>query len=96
MNFTVIMFIYHCLGVFNKQKEWGVFYDETYNLPYYYNYSTEESVWETAAKLGLDKSRAKFGSVDTTYAHYYGIEPDVFNLETPEVTFDIAPPEWVK
>ena len=57
---------------------------------------TEESVWETAAKLGLDKSRAKFGSVDTTYAHYYGIEPDVFNLETPEVTFDIAPPEWVK
>ena len=51
---------------------------------------------ETAKKLGLDKSQAKFGSVDTTYAHYYGIEPDVFNYETPEVTFDMEPPEWVK
>ena len=57
---------------------------------------TEKSVWETAKKLGLDKSQAKFGSVDTTYAHYYGIEPDVFNYETPEVTFDMEPPEWVK
>ena len=55
---------------------------------------TEESVWETAEKLGLNKSQAKFGSVDTTYAHYYGIEPDVFNLETPEVTFDMKPPKW--
>ena len=57
---------------------------------------TEKSVWETAEKLGFDESRAKFGSVDTTYAHYYGIEPDVFNLETPEVTFDMKPPKWAE
>ena len=57
---------------------------------------TEESVWETAKKLGFNKSQAKFGSVDTTYAHYYDIEPDVFNFETPEVTFDMEPPKWAK
>lgn len=57
---------------------------------------TEDSVWDTAKKLGLSKSQAKFGSVDTAYAHYYGIEPDVFNYETPEVLFEMEPPEWVK
>ena len=58
--------------------------------------STEASVWETAAKLGLDKSKAKFGSVDTTYQHYYGIDPNVINLHTPEITFEMDPPEWAK
>lgn len=57
---------------------------------------TEESVWETAEKLVFDESQAKFGSIDTTYAHYYGIKPDVFNLETPEVTFDMEPPKWAE
>lgn len=56
----------------------------------------EELVWETAEKLGLDRTKAKFGSVDTTYAHYYGIEPDVFNYETPEVSFEMEPPKWAR
>lgn len=31
----------------NKPKKiWGVFWDETYFLPYYYNFITGESVWE--------------------------------------------------
>lgn len=55
---------------------------------------TEDSVWGTADKLGLSKAQAKFGSVDTTYAHYYGIDPDVFNFKTPEVLFGMDPPEW--
>ena len=57
---------------------------------------TEKSVWDAAERLGFDKVRAKFGSVDRTYAHYYGIEPDVFNSETPEVTFDMKPPKWAE
>ena len=57
---------------------------------------SEESVWATAKKLGLDKSTAKFGSVDTTYQHYYGVDPDIVNLHTPEITFHTAPPEWAK
>ncbi len=57
---------------------------------------TEESVWETAEKLGLDKSKAKFGSVDTTYQYYYGIETDQVNLHCPEISFEIEPPEWAK
>ncbi|MBR1796253.1 class IV adenylate cyclase [Candidatus Saccharibacteria bacterium] len=56
---------------------------------------TEDSVWSTAEKLGLDRKMAKFGSVDTTYQHYYGIEPDVINLHTPEILFDMTPPDWV-
>lgn len=57
---------------------------------------TEESVWATAKKLGLNKSQAKFGSVDTTYQHYYGIDLDTVNLHTPEILFDMKPPKWVK
>ena len=57
---------------------------------------TEESVWEVAKKLGFGKDQAKFGSVDTTYQRYYGVDPDIVNLHTPEILFDIEPPEWVK
>ncbi len=57
---------------------------------------TEESVWETASKLGFKKNQAKFGSVDTTYQHYYGIELNIVNLHTPEILFDMKPPKWAK
>ncbi len=57
---------------------------------------TEESVWEMANKLGFKKNQAKFGSVDTTYQHYYGIDTDTVNLHTPEISFDMEPPKWVK
>lgn len=57
---------------------------------------TEDSVWDTAKKLGFSKAQAKFGSVDTTYQHYYGIDTDTVNLHTPEILFDIEPPEWAK
>ena len=57
---------------------------------------SEKSVWDTAKKLGLNKDQAKFGSVDTTYQHYFGVEPDVVNLHTPEILFDMTPLDWVK
>ncbi len=57
---------------------------------------SEKSVWDTAKKLGLKKEKAKFGSVDTTYQYYYGIEPDVINFHTPEISFEMEPPEWAK
>ena len=57
---------------------------------------SEESVWDVAGKLGLTREQAKFGSVDTTYQHYYGIDTDVVNLHTPKILFDMEPPEWVR
>ena len=57
---------------------------------------SEKQVWEVAEKLGFDKSQAKFGSVDTTYQYYYGVDTDTVNLHTPEILFDMDPPEWVK
>ena len=57
---------------------------------------TEESVWSTAKKLGLKKSSAKFGSVDSTYNHYYGVDCDIVNAKTPVITFECTPPKWVK
>ena len=57
---------------------------------------SEDKVWNVAEMLGFDKNQAKFGSVDTTYQHYYGIDTNVVNLHTPVITFDIEPPEWVK
>lgn len=56
----------------------------------------EKSVWDIAQKLGFEKENAHFGSVDSTYRHYYGIEEDVFNKETPVVNFEIEPPEWAR
>lgn len=56
---------------------------------------SEASVWSVAEKLGFEKATAKFGSVDSTYRHYYGVECDVVNLQTPVITFECEPPEWV-
>ena len=57
---------------------------------------SEKSVWDTAKKLGLSRSQAKFGSVDTTYEHYYGVDTDIVNLHTPKILFDMEPPEWAR
>ena len=57
---------------------------------------SEDEVWETAVKLRLKKDDAKFGSVDTTYQYYYGIDTDTVNLRTPKILFDMDPPEWAK
>lgn len=57
---------------------------------------TEESVWNTAKKLGYAKEQAKFGSVDSTYKHYYGVENNIVNLHTPKILFDMDPPEWAQ
>ena len=57
---------------------------------------SEDAVWHAARQLGFQKSAAKFGSVDSTYHHYYGVNCDVVNLETPIITFECEPPTWVK
>ena len=56
----------------------------------------EELVWETAKKMGLKREKAKFGSVDTTYQHYYGVDPEVINQHTPKILFEMEPPEWAR
>ncbi len=56
----------------------------------------EDQVWDIAGKLGFSPDQAKFGSVDTTYAHYFDVESHVINQETPEILFNITPPAWVK
>ena len=57
---------------------------------------SEKQVWEVAKLLGFLKEQAKFGSVDSTYRYYYGVECDVVNLHTPKILFDMKPPEWAK
>ncbi len=57
---------------------------------------TESEVWDVAAKLGFTKAQAKFGSVDSTYNHYYGVDEDVINQYTPKILFAMDPPEWAK
>ncbi len=55
-----------------------------------------EKVWETAAKLELSRDKAKFGSVDSTYQHYYGVECEEVNMRTPIITFECEPAPWAK
>ncbi len=56
----------------------------------------EDSVWDVAQKLGFEKSEAHFGSVDTVYNYYYGVDKDVVNSETPIIDFEIEPPVWAR
>ena len=56
----------------------------------------EASVWAAAKKLGFDKTKAEFGAVDKVYNHYYGVDMDIVDNETPIIDFDAEPPEWVK
>ena len=57
---------------------------------------SEKSVWDTAKKMGRKKEKARFGSVDSTYQYYYGVEEDIVNLHTPKIMFDMDPPEWAR
>ncbi|MBR0134044.1 class IV adenylate cyclase [Candidatus Saccharibacteria bacterium] len=57
---------------------------------------SEDEVWQTAKILGYTKAQAKYGSVDTTYQHYYSVDTEIINQHTPQITFDMTPPDWVK
>ena len=57
---------------------------------------SEAGVWAVADKLGFDKTEAMFGAVDKVYNRYYGVDMDIVDNETPIISFDITPPEWVK
>lgn len=56
----------------------------------------EETVWKTAKKLELSREKAKYGSVGTTYQHYYDVDTETVNRHTPKILFDMEPPEWAK
>lgn len=56
----------------------------------------EAAVWAVAEKLGFKKEDAMFGAVDKIYNHYYGVDMDIVDFETPVINFEIDPPEWVK
>lgn len=58
--------------------------------------ASEASVWKVANLLGFDKKDALTGAVDRIYNHYYGVDMDVVNYETPVINFEIEPPEWAK
>jgi adenylate cyclase class 2 len=57
---------------------------------------SEERVWKVSEKLGFKKEDAMFGAADKIYHHYYGVDMDIVDYETPVINFEIDPPEWVK
>ena len=57
---------------------------------------SEESVWQASEKLGFTKEEAHFGAVDHIYQHYYGVDMDIVNCETPVINFEMEPPEWAR
>ena len=58
--------------------------------------NSEEEVWSVAEQLGLKKEDATFGAVDKIYQHYFGVDMDIVNYQTPEINFEMTPPSWVK
>lgn len=56
---------------------------------------SEEAVWSAAECLGFKKEDAMFGAVDKIYNHYYGVDTDIVDFETPVINFEIDPPAWV-
>ena len=57
---------------------------------------SEEAVWSVSERLGFKKEDAMFGAVDKIYNHYYGVDMDIVDFETPVINFEVDPPEWVK
>lgn len=58
---------------------------------------SEESIKETAKKLGFDWADAKFGSVDTVYMDQFpGMTVDESVGDLPEVRFDMPIPDYFK
>ncbi len=58
--------------------------------------NSESEVWSVAEQLGLKKEDATFGAVDKIYQHYFGVDMDIVNYQTPEINFEMDPPSWVK
>ena len=58
--------------------------------------NSEAEVWNVAEQLGLKKEDATFGAVDKIYQHYFGVDMDIVNYQTPEINFEMDPPSWVK
>ena len=57
---------------------------------------SEEAVWSVVEQLGLKKEDAEFGAVDKIYQHYYGVDMDIVNYQTPNINFEMDPPDWAK
>ena len=58
--------------------------------------NSEAEVWSVAERLGFKKEDATFGAVDKIYQHYFGVDMDIVNYQTPEINFEMTPPSWVK
>ena len=56
----------------------------------------EKAEQESLRETWVYEAEAKFGSVDTTYQHYYGVDTDTVNLHTPKILFDGERPDWAK
>ena len=64
-------------------------FDNVPGLPVYMEIdcTTESKLNEMVEKLGLDKTKMRFGAFDVTYEEYYGIQRGVINDNTPSITF---------
>jgi adenylate cyclase class IV len=66
-----------------------IVFDYIPGLPMYMEIdcTSEEKLNHMIEKLGLDKSKMRFGAFDATYEEYYGIAKDTINNNTPSLTF---------
>jgi adenylate cyclase class 2 len=67
-----------------------IVFDTIPGLPTYMEIdcTSEDDLNRMVEKLGLDKSRMRFGAFGDTYQEYYGIEPSLINNKTPSLTFN--------
>jgi hypothetical protein len=64
-------------------------FDYVPGLPLYMEVdcTSEANLNKLIELLELDKSKMRFGSFDITYEEYYGIEKDIINKKTLNITF---------
>ena len=48
------------INLIPKERKWGVYYDTYYQLPFYYNYQSKESVWEKPKSFDGNEKEIKF------------------------------------
>jgi len=67
-----------------------IVFDTIPGLPTYMEIdcTSEEDLNKMVNKLGLDKSKMRYGPFGETYEEYYGIDKNIINNKTPSLTFN--------
>jgi len=81
----------------SNKKKWGVFFDKKYNLPYFFNFITKESVWEKPKTFdGTQEDIDKIISLNKTENKNNNLNDNYININNGNEGNEGIIGKWVK